>query len=70
MLPSGASSRPGTLVVVKRPVPSTPPAPEKPVLSDVERAKRLELLAERLRSRDGLDHDTLAQIEQLTADEQ
>lgn len=40
------------------------------MLSDVERAKRLELLAERLRSRDGLDHDTLAQIEQLTADEQ
>ena len=38
-------------------------------LSDEQRAARLELLAERLLSPDGLDRDTLARIEQLT-DEQ
>ncbi|MGH2763419.1 MAG: hypothetical protein ACRDL0_02710 [Thermoleophilaceae bacterium] len=51
-------------------VPSTAPTAEKPALSDEQRAERLKLLAERLRSPDGLDHDTLAQIEQLSDDEQ
>jgi hypothetical protein len=39
-----------------------------PALTDQERARRLRLLAERLRSPDGLDRATLAQIEQLTGD--
>jgi hypothetical protein len=39
-----------------------------PALTDEERARRLRLLAERLRSPDGLDRGTLAQIEQLTGD--
>jgi hypothetical protein len=41
---------------------------EKPALSDEQRATRLKLLAERLRRPDGLDHDTLAEIEQLSDD--
>lgn len=55
---------------MKRSVPGSTPTLEKPALSDAERAKRLALLAERLREQDGLDHDTLAQIERLTADAQ
>jgi hypothetical protein len=51
-------------------VPDTTATAEKPALSDDDRGERLALLAARLRSPDGLDHDTLAQIEQLTADEQ
>ena len=51
-------------------VPGTTPTAEKPALSDEQRAARLALLAERLRSPDGLDHDTLAKIEQLSGDEQ
>lgn len=51
-------------------VPDTTPTAEKPELSDKDRAERLALLAARLRDPDGLDHDTLAQIEQLTAAEQ
>jgi len=42
----------------------------KPKLTDAERAERLKLLAERLRDPDGLDRETLAQVERLTADEQ
>jgi hypothetical protein len=55
---------------VERSVPSTTPTAEKPALTDEQRGERLQLLAERLRSPDGLDHDTLAQIEQLNGDEQ
>jgi len=55
---------------VKRSAQSTTPTAEKPVLTDEQRAERLRLLAERLRSSDGLDHDTLERIEQLTGDEQ
>jgi len=51
-------------------VPATTPTAEQPALSDEERAERLALLAERLRDPDGLAHDTLAHIEQLTGDEQ
>ena len=46
------------------------PAPEKPALAEDERAARLQLLAHRLRDPDGLDRDTLSQIERLTAHEQ
>jgi hypothetical protein len=55
---------------VRRAAPTTIATPEKPALPDEQRAARLALLAERLRSPDGLDRDTLAQIEQLTSDEQ
>ncbi len=48
---------------------STTPTAETPVLSDEERAERLRRLAERMFSPDGLDRDTLAHIEQLTAGE-
>jgi hypothetical protein len=56
------------LIAVKPAVPITIPTAETPALTDEERARRLRLLAERLRSPDGLDRDTLAQIEQLTGD--
>jgi hypothetical protein len=45
---------------------STTPTAEQPTLSQQERTERLRSLAERLRSPDGLDRDTLAHIEQLT----
>jgi hypothetical protein len=51
---------------VKHSALSTIPTPEKPALSDEQRAERLRLLAERLRSPDGLDRDTLKHVEQLT----
>jgi hypothetical protein len=54
---------------VKRSTSDTTATAEKPALSDQQRAARLELLAERLLSPDGLDRDTLARIEQLTGDE-
>jgi hypothetical protein len=50
--------------------PSSPPEPGRPSLKEDDRAERLELLAERLRSEDGLDRETLAQIEQLTGPKQ
>jgi hypothetical protein len=51
-------------------VASSPaPAPEKPALAADERAARLKLLAQRLRDPDGLDRETLAQVEHLTANE-
>ena len=53
-------------VTVKHSTLSTIPTPEKPALSDEERAERLRLLAERLRRPDGLDRDTLKHVEQLT----
>jgi hypothetical protein len=56
------------LNAVKRAAPNTIPTAETPALTDEERARRLRLLAERLRSPDGLDRGTLAQIEQLTGD--
>jgi hypothetical protein len=55
---------------VERSVPSTTPTAERPALTDEQRAERLQRLAERLRSPDGLDHDTLAQMEELSVDEQ
>jgi hypothetical protein len=48
---------------------STAPAPEQPALAADERATRLTLLAQRLRDPDGLDRETLAQIEHLTAND-
>jgi len=53
---------------VKPAPPNTIPTAETPALTDAERARRLRLLAERLRSPDGLDRGTLAQLEQLTGD--
>jgi hypothetical protein len=55
---------------VERSVESTTPTAEKPALSDKQRAERLRRLAERLRSPDGLDHDALAQTEELNGDKQ
>jgi hypothetical protein len=55
--------------IVKHSVLSTTPTAEKPALSDEQRAKRLRLLAKRLRSPDGLDRDTLEHIEQLSGTE-
>ncbi len=60
----------GTLVRMKDVAASPVPATETPALADDERAARLRLLAERLRDPDGLDRDTLSQIERLTAHEQ
>ena len=57
---------PGT---VKHSVLSTTPTAEIPALNDAERAERLQRLAERMFSPDGLDRDTLERIEQLTGDE-
>jgi len=51
-------------------VPVTTPTAEQSALTDQDRAERLGLLAQRLRDPDGLDRDTLAQIEQLTDHEQ
>lgn len=51
---------------MKYSVLSTTPTAEKPALSQEQRAERLRSLAERLRSPDGLDRDTLEHIEQLT----
>ncbi len=65
-----AASARTTIRGMKRSAQSTTPTAEKPVLTDEQRAERLRLLAERLRSTDGLDHDTLERIEQLTGDEQ
>jgi len=59
-----------TLSAVDSSAPSTTPTAEKPALSDAERAERLKLLAERLRNPDGLDHEALAQVEQLSRNEQ
>ena len=53
-------------VTVKHSALSTIPTPEKPALSDEQRAERLRLLADRLRRPDGLDRDTLKHVEQLT----
>ena len=51
-------------------LPATTPTAERPALTGQDRAERLGLLAQRLRDPDGLDRDTLAQIEQLTGAEQ
>lgn len=53
-----------------RSLPAGFQAPEKPALAADERAARLRLLAQRLRDPDGLDRDTLAEIDQLTEYEQ
>lgn len=55
---------------VKPSIPATTSTAERPALIDQDRAERLGSLAQRLRDPDGLDRDTLAQIEQLTATEQ
>jgi hypothetical protein len=52
---------------VERSVESATPTAEKPALSDEQRAEQP---VARLGSPDGLDHDTLAQIEELSGDEQ
>ena len=55
---------------MKRPSSSTTPTADAPVLTDDQRTERLRLLAERLRSPNGLDRETLKRIEQLTGDEE
>jgi hypothetical protein len=47
-------------------VQSTIRGPERSSLSDEERTERLRRLTERMFSPDGLDHETLKHIEQLT----
>jgi hypothetical protein len=59
-----------TLERVKDAAATPVPAPEKPALAADERAERLRRLAQRLRDPDGLDRDTLSQVERLTAHEQ
>jgi hypothetical protein len=59
-----------TLSSVKDVAAQPVPSPEKPALSDDERAARLAMLAKRLRDPDGLDRETLSQIERLMAHEQ
>jgi hypothetical protein len=54
---------------MKRSGSTTAATAEKPVLDDEQRVARLALLAERLRSPDGLDRDALGRIEQLPGDE-
>lgn len=54
---------------MKRSGSTTAATAEKPVLDDEPRVARLALLAERLRSPDGLDRDALERIEQLPGDE-
>jgi len=54
---------------MKHPVQSTIPGPERPSLSDDERAERLRRLTERMFSPDGLDHEALKRIEQLTGED-
>jgi hypothetical protein len=54
---------------MKHSVLSTTPTAEKPALGDEERAERLRRLAERMFSPNGLDRDTLENIEQLTGNE-
>jgi len=54
---------------MKHSVLSTTPTAERPALSDEERAERLRRLAERMFSPNGLDRDTLENIEQLTGNE-
>jgi hypothetical protein len=58
-----------TLGRVKDVAASPAPAPEKPALAADERATRLKLLAQRLRDPNGLDRETLAQIEHLTTND-
>jgi hypothetical protein len=54
---------------MRHPVANTIPTAETPVLNDEQRRERLQRLAERLVSEDGLDHATLERIEQLSGDE-
>jgi hypothetical protein len=54
---------------MKHSVLSTIPTAEKPALGEDERAERLRRLAERMFSPNGLDRDTLENIEQLTGNE-
>ena len=59
-----------TLKCMKDAAATPVPAPEKPALAEDERAARLRRLAQRLRDPDGLDRETLSQVERLTAPEQ
>jgi hypothetical protein len=54
---------------MKRSGSTTAATAEKPALDDKQRVERLARLAERLRSPDGLDRDTLERLEQLPGDE-
>jgi hypothetical protein len=54
---------------MKRSGSTTAATAEKPELDDKQRVERLARLAERLRSPDGLDRDTLERLEQLPGDE-
>lgn len=56
-----------TLERMKDAAASPVPLPGKPAFAEDERAARLQLLAQRLRDPNGLDRDTLSQIERLTA---
>ena len=55
---------------MERSVLNTISTVEKPALTDEQRVERLQRLAERLRNPDGLDRDTLAQIEELSGKDQ
>lgn len=70
-MPDGGADRVsrGTLKRMNRSGSTTAATAEKPVLDDKQRVARLALLAERLRSPDGLDRDALRRIEQLPGDE-
>jgi hypothetical protein len=54
---------------MKRSDSTTAATAERPLLDDEQRVARLALLAERLRSPDGLDRFALERIEQLPGDE-
>jgi hypothetical protein len=54
---------------MKRSDSTTAATAETPLLDDEQRVMRLALLAERLRSPDGLDRSALERIEQLPGDE-
>jgi hypothetical protein len=55
---------------MRHPVQSTIPGPEKSAtLTDEERLERRQRFIERAFSPDGLDHETLRRIEQLTGED-
>lgn len=57
-------------MAMRHPVQSTIPGPEKSAtLTDAERLERRQRFIERALSPDGLDHETLKRIEQLTGED-